>query len=168
MAEIKEAYSRIHRTNTRVYALSVDSPEQSAALKKEMELPFNLLSDPDRKAVEAFDLLNPYEHGGIARPAVFVIRPSGVVGYRSLDSQVRRADMAHVIYYLETLARNPDYVLEVPFSAKEWTLPGPKTIRQVARNMVLRGNRADWEHYVFYPVEMMRKVTGEVLSRKDR
>ena len=54
-------------------AVSVDTPERSAALAEQLGLPFSLLCDPAREAVRAFGVLNEKEKGGIAYPSTFVL-----------------------------------------------------------------------------------------------
>lgn len=134
-------------------------------MMKEMELPFDLLCDTEKKVVNRYDLLNPYEHEGIARPAIFVIRPSGMIGYRSIDGTARRVDISDVLHYLDSLAENPEYRLDVR-PKKHWIFPSWKAVRQIYRNMVHRGNSADWTHYVMTPVNPLiipvKKITNKM------
>ncbi len=153
-ADIRDNYKRIRKTGTRVFALSVDAPEQSAAVIKEMELPFELLSDVDKQVITEWDLVNPYEHDGIAAPATFVIRPSGIIGLRSLDNPFMRVGINYVIDYLELLKRRPMRLSETPPYERHLMFPDRHTMRQTVRNMALRGTRGDWKHYILFPVEV--------------
>lgn len=151
MAELKNHQDDIRARNTRIYALSADTPEQSRAFQSETGLPFELLCDVDKTVINLYDLLNPYEHGGIAYPAVFVIKPDGDIAYRSIDGTARRADISHVLHFLKNLHELKDFQAEAP-PPKQWILPSFKNLKQIYRNMRFRGNAADWKHYILYPV----------------
>jgi peroxiredoxin len=67
-----------------VYGISVDSPFAQLAWTKQESLPFQLLSDMDRCATQAFDVAveDFLGTGGVASArAVFVIDKDGVVRY---------------------------------------------------------------------------------------
>jgi len=164
---MKEHYQQIRHTNTAVLVLSTDTQRQSASLKAEMALPFHLLCDPDKQVVSSYNLLNPHEHGGIAYPAIFVIRADGIIGYRSLDRTAQRVNLSEVLDYLSELNRNPNHQVKST-AKKSLIMPGPKTLRQILRNMVLRGNRKDWKHYVFYPFFVIRYLLGIVRRPDDK
>jgi len=69
--------------------------------------PFELLCDPDRAVVRAWDLYSRWEHGGIARPAVFVLAsPDGRVRARSIDRMARRVPPAKMLAAPKALDRN--------------------------------------------------------------
>jgi hypothetical protein len=165
LAEFKNHHGAIRSYNSRVYALSADTPEQSRAFQYETELPFELLCDIDKTVINLYDLLNLYEHGGIAYPAVFVIKPDGDIAYRSIDGTARRVDISHVLHFLENLHEQNDFQPETP-PPKQWILPSFKNLSQIYRNMRFRGNAADWKHYILYPVntalipvrKMMRRI----------
>lgn len=74
-----------------IVALSVDTPERSAQLRRELELPFRLLCDPEKKVVDAWGLLNKDEKGGISFNATFGLDRKRRVVFRSLDKMVSRA-----------------------------------------------------------------------------
>ena len=68
-------------------AISVDSPETSRQLSTEAGYTFTFLSDPKAEAIRRYDLL----HAGagisgqdIARPAEFLVDPSGTVRWVNL------------------------------------------------------------------------------------
>ncbi len=59
-------------------AIDVDSPGQHAAMVEKLNLPFPMLSDPDRTlAVEPYDLVNLDDPRGLAIPATVLIGPNG-------------------------------------------------------------------------------------------
>lgn len=61
-----------------VAAIDVDSPGQHAAMVEKLNLPFPMLSDPDRTlAVGPYDLMNLDDSRNLAIPATIVIDPAG-------------------------------------------------------------------------------------------
>jgi peroxiredoxin len=76
----------------RVIAISVDTPEQSEHLREAQGYTFPILSDAQREVIRRWDLV--HEHGGedgadIARPAEFLIDPSGKVRWVNLTDDYR-------------------------------------------------------------------------------
>ena len=78
----------------RVVAISVDPIEVTEKLRKKNGYTFTFLSDPKAEVIRGWDLLHP--HGGIdgadiARPAEFLIDPTGTVRWVNLteDYKVR-------------------------------------------------------------------------------
>ena len=100
MAEIKKNIDSFKELNISIAAISTDSIKQSQALAREMELPFDLLCDVDKTVINKFNLLNPFEHGGVAKPAIYLILPSGKIGYRSVDGTARRVDITDLLEFL--------------------------------------------------------------------
>jgi len=152
LAEIKKHYADIIKYKTRAYALSVDSPKQSQAVVSEMMLPFDLLCDVDKNVIALYDLINPFEHGGIAKPAVFIINPGGKICYRSLDDKAYRVDLTHVLNFLKAHYDNPDLTNKEAVD-KKWIIPSWKTVRQIIKNMIFRGSLTDWKHYGLFPLK---------------
>jgi len=70
----------------RVAAISVDPPDDSRVLAQAKGYTFTLLSDPDMKTITQYDLVDPLD--GVARPAEFLVDPSGVVRWRNLTNSV--------------------------------------------------------------------------------
>jgi len=76
----------------RPVAISVDSPEESAALCKKAGYTYTVLSDPKAEVIRRYHLL--HQGGGvggkdIARPAEFLVDASGVVRWRNLTEDLR-------------------------------------------------------------------------------
>jgi hypothetical protein len=64
----------------RVFALSVDSPGQNAAVMDKLALPFPILSDPERdQAVTPLGFADEGDPRQISRPGVVIISPDGEV-----------------------------------------------------------------------------------------
>ena len=76
----------------RPVAISVDSPEQSADLRRKAGYTFTFLSDPNAAAIRKYDLL--HKAGGengqdIARPAELLVDKSGTVRWVNLTEDFR-------------------------------------------------------------------------------
>jgi alkyl hydroperoxide reductase subunit AhpC len=161
---------QIESANTQVFALSVDTPERSAGFQKEMQLPFDLLCDPDKNVVPQFNLLNPHEHDGIAYPAIFVINAEGRICYRSLDRTASRVQLVDVLAVLEKLKNDPFHA-EEKSGRKAFIIPSPGEMGQIAKNMLFRGSTADWKHYVKFtfvhtPRNIFKTITRPFRSGK--
>ena len=67
----------------RIFAISVDSPEQHSAWIEKLDLPFPMLSDPDRSAIiEPMGVADPNDAREISRPAMVLIEPGGEEAWR--------------------------------------------------------------------------------------
>ncbi|NNG17309.1 MAG: peroxiredoxin family protein [Gemmatimonadales bacterium] len=104
MAAYRDRHDDFVQAGADVYALSVDPPERSARHKRTLHLPYELLCHPEREVVRAWDLYNRREHGGIARPAVFVLSPpDGRIRVRSVDRMSSRVPPERVLAALKAL-----------------------------------------------------------------
>jgi hypothetical protein len=163
LAEIKKNIGRIEQSNTQVLALSADTINKSAGLRKAMKFPFELLCDPEKKVVTLYHLLNSHEHDGIAYPAIFVINPEGRICYRSLDRTAARVQLTEVLAFLEKLKADPA-AEEKGGAKKTFIVPLPFEMWQIIQNMVFRGSGADWKHYfkftfVYTPKNLYKLAT---------
>ena len=62
----------------RLYGIVVDSPGQNSAMIDKLDLPFPILSDPDRSgAITPLDLRNEKDPRGLALPALVLIGTDG-------------------------------------------------------------------------------------------
>ena len=71
-------------------AISVDPPQRSAAMRRDMTLDFPVLSDSSREVITSWGLLNASEKGGIAFPATFLIDRNLTVRFSSAGEGVTR------------------------------------------------------------------------------
>jgi peroxiredoxin len=101
LADYREHYPEIRSAGASVVAVSVDSPEKSEALRVHLSLPFPILCDTEHRVVRDWGIYNSAEKGGIAKPAVFIIDPSRVVRYASVDGVVRRVPAAEIVSLLQ-------------------------------------------------------------------
>lgn len=164
MAEIKEINHRFKELNTDVYALSTDYPGQALALKQDMDLPFELLCDPDRKMLKTWDLLNPFEHGGVAVPAVVIVDFDGVVCFMSVGGTATRTQLPEILYFLNKQKEDRTHTLNLR-KGRKLIIPGPGALWQMTRNFVFQGNAADWRHFFLWPFAYV-KILGAVIKKK--
>lgn len=163
MVEFKKYYHEFQKYNTQIYALSVDPPEKSRALKKDMELPFELLCDIDKNVVKQYDLFNPYEHGGIAYPATFIVNPDGKICYRSLDSTAKRVDISETKEFIKDLNGNLEHEVHSQ-PHKKWVIPSPVDSMKAMRNLIFTSTLKDWMYLFFTPFGLL-KMTVKKMKR---
>ena len=87
MRSIQKSLSEFEKVGIRPIAISVDSPEESRNLTQQAGYTFTFLSDQKAEAIRRYDLLHAGagENGqDIARPAEFLIDPSGTVRWVNL------------------------------------------------------------------------------------
>lgn len=101
MAEYRDLAPEFDRIGATIAVLSVDDRRRAAAFRREMHVPFIVLSDPGRQVVDAWDLLNP-DLGGIARTATFVIEPDLTISFRSLDETTDRIAATAILNWLRS------------------------------------------------------------------
>lgn len=131
-----------------------------------MNFSLTLLCDDDRKVVDLFNLRNPFEHGGIAYPATFIITPDGIVRYRSLDGTASRVDLADELSFLEQLHGDTGHTMETD-PKKTWMIPSPKDNWRMSMNMIFNGSVADWKHFLLFPVNMLRIMGSKIKTGKQ-
>jgi peroxiredoxin len=132
LAEYRDLYSSFRAAGANVVAVSVDAPEKSEVVRRELQLPFLILSDSQRRVVREWDIYNPNEKGGIAKPAVFVLAPDRRVRFVSIDEVASRVPAA------EVLRR----VTEQDFGAgakRKTLVPGGRTFFRAIRNAIRMG-----------------------------
>lgn len=104
MADYRDHYKEIRAAGASVLAVSVDAPEESEILRLELHLPFPILSDTERRVLKDWDIYNPREKGGIAKPAVFVIDRGRTVRYSAVDTVATRVPASEILRVLQTAA----------------------------------------------------------------
>ncbi|MGK5092335.1 redoxin domain-containing protein [Deltaproteobacteria bacterium TL4] len=161
LTELKNNHSIIEHYNTRVYALSVDSPEQSQAMRDSMQLPFDLLCDEEKQVIQLYDLYNHHEQQGIAYPAVLIIDAEGIIRYRSLEKTVKRVNFSEVLDFLETLQKDPNAQQEGENLIS--VIPSYDELYQLAQNLLKQGSKANWIHYLTYPA-VFAKMSHRLVS----
>ena len=86
MCSLQDNLSKLNDSNTSVIGISVDSPWSNAEFAKKYNLKFELLSDLDRKVIEAYDAkftgLGGIEGYESANRVVIVIDKEGIIRHR--------------------------------------------------------------------------------------
>jgi peroxiredoxin len=101
LAEYREHYRAIRAAGASLVAVSVDAPEKSEAVRRQLRLAFPILCDSERHVVQEWDIYNPHEKGGIAKPAVFILAPDRTVRFVSVDGVSARVPAADVVGMLQ-------------------------------------------------------------------
>jgi peroxiredoxin len=100
--DYREHYEEIRVAGASVAAIAVDPPEKSEAVRRGLHLPFPILCDTERRVVREWDLYNPQERGGIAKPALFVIQSDRRVRYAAVDTVTTRAPASEIVRVLRS------------------------------------------------------------------
>ena len=116
-----------------IVALSVDTPERSAALRRDLALPFRLLCDPTKQVVRDWGLLSP-EKGGIAYTATFGLDKDRRVVFRSLDTVLNRSSGEQAI---QAVIHPPP--VKDPKPKRRTLLPSPKQLARALWNGMRHG-----------------------------
>ena len=85
--EMEALRDEFDRSGCALFGVSTDLPHALTEYQAQYDLPFALVADPDHRAIEAYDVVESFEHYGVdtvAQRAVFVIDTDGVVTYRWL------------------------------------------------------------------------------------
>lgn len=83
MASYARNWPRFEEAGLQVAGISVDEVEKNAAMVEKLILPFPLLSDPEGRVIKAWGVWNEGE-GGLAKPALFLVRPDRTAAYSYL------------------------------------------------------------------------------------
>jgi peroxiredoxin len=102
LADYARHYEEIRAAGANFVYVSVDSPEKSELLRRQLRLPFAILSDAKKRVVQDWDIYNPREKGGIAKPAVFIIDRNRNVLFASVDSTTARVPTQEIVRILQS------------------------------------------------------------------
>ena len=108
MADYRDHYNEIRTAGAEFVAVSVDPPDRSDALRKQLSLPFAILCDAGRRVVQDWGIYNPREKGGIAKPAIFVIGQDRRARYATVDTVSLRVPASEIIRMLEASGETHD------------------------------------------------------------
>ena len=82
LAQLQRNLKEIQSGGGQVVAISYDSAEKLKRFSDRSKITFPLLSDPDSKTIEAYDIRNkqaPQEWGGVSRHGTFIIDQQAVI-----------------------------------------------------------------------------------------
>jgi peroxiredoxin len=91
MCTLRDSLSQLNGLGAKVYGISTDTFFALKAWGDEQRLGFPLLSDYNKAAIEAYDVVSPDMIGlkNIARRAIIVIDKGGVIRYREVVADAR-------------------------------------------------------------------------------
>ena len=92
MADYAKLYEDFRKAGAEIVAISVDPPDRSAGMRKDLAIPFPLLSDSSRATIIEWGVLNPNEKGGIAIPSTFLIDRDRKVRFASVEEMMMRIE----------------------------------------------------------------------------
>lgn len=120
MADYAKLYDDFRSAGVEVAAISVDPPERSSAMGRDLDIQFPILSDSNRATIIEWGLLNANEKGGIAIPATFLI---------DRDRKVRLAKVEEMMMRIEP-REMLDFVL--PTSTTNLSVPRARGVNPAA------------------------------------
>jgi peroxiredoxin len=103
LADYGASYRLFKEAGIEIVAVSVDPPERSAALRRDLGIEFLVLSDISRETITGWGLLNTREKGGIAFPATFVIDRDLLVRFSEFEDTLRRVPPREMLAYVKTM-----------------------------------------------------------------
>ncbi|HEY8284207.1 MAG TPA: peroxiredoxin [Chloroflexota bacterium] len=108
MCTFRDSLAQFNTLNAKVYGISIDLPYALQAFGEKNNLSFPLLSDMEREAIRAFDVVWPLLGGmvkEVASRAVFVLDPDGNIVYRWVgESPANEPPYPEVVKAVESLA----------------------------------------------------------------
>lgn len=84
LCSVRDNISDFNNSNARVLGITVDSLFSLGKFREEQQLNFPLLSDFNKTAATAYDVLSPdfaFEMQGVSKRAAFVIDKNGIIRY---------------------------------------------------------------------------------------
>jgi peroxiredoxin len=103
LADYAKAYNDFRAAGAEVVAISVDPSARSAGLRKDLALPFELLSDSTRATIIEWGVLNAKEKGGIAIPATFLIDRARKVRFAKVEDMMMRVDPRDMLEFIRAM-----------------------------------------------------------------
>ena len=125
---------------SRLYVISVDSPERNAAMVEKLSLPFPYLSDPDRsKAIIPYGVADEKDDRMISRPALVLVTPNLQDAFRFVSKDfAERMPEAEVVAAVKRLNLHTT-IQEKPVIGKAEA--GPRSLSLPELRIYLRGAR---------------------------
>ena len=99
---MQKNYAKIQAAGAELIAISSDDEGDTKRTVQGSKLEFPVLSDKDREAIEAYNVLDP-GNNRIARPASYVLRKDGTIAWKSIDGVAVRVPTAQILTELGKL-----------------------------------------------------------------
>jgi peroxiredoxin len=128
LADYRDHYAEIRAAGAEVVAVSVDPSAKSEAVRRELTLPFPILCDTERRVIKDWNIYNPKERGGIAKPAVFVIDRDRTVRYSKIDHVATRIPASEIVRILGSAQQRE--------AQRKVYIPRPSDCFRAIRNMI--------------------------------
>jgi peroxiredoxin len=81
LTRLAEDYEKLKRAGADLIAISVDAQSFAWSMGQSTGAKFQILSDADKKTIISYGILNAEEHGGIAKPSVFIVDKDGRIRF---------------------------------------------------------------------------------------
>lgn len=110
LGKLQSHLSAFVQRGAEVVAISPEPPATSAALARQLELTYPILSDIEGRAIDQFDVRNRFSSSAALLPhaSVFVVAPGGSVFFRSIDRNYKkRTTMRAIARALDDLESGP-------------------------------------------------------------
>jgi thioredoxin-dependent peroxiredoxin len=79
---LKQEYGSIKQQNTEVLAISTDNPDEAKNLAVDLQLPFKVISDPDHRIVDEYDIYD--RENDTAFITMFILDRTGTIRYKRI------------------------------------------------------------------------------------
>jgi peroxiredoxin len=132
LTDYRDFYPSLRAAGANLVAVSVDAAEKSEFVRRDLDLPFPILSDSERQVVREWDIYNPHEKGGIAKPAVFIVATDRTVRFASVDQVASRVPASEILRQLSQQFPNST-------AARKTRIPGPGVFLRAIRNALRMG-----------------------------
>ena len=103
MADYAKLFQDFRAAGAEVVAISVDPLDRSAGLRKDLAIPFPLLSDRNRATIIEWGVLNAGEKGGIAIPATFLIDRERKVLLAKVEDMMMRIEPSAMLDFIRAM-----------------------------------------------------------------
>ena len=91
---MRDSADEIARYRTKIFVISCDSLEKNKKFSEELQLPFPVLSDPERKAAKAFGVDRAF---GLSKRHTFYFGPEGKLRFIDQNVDISRHGAAMVL-----------------------------------------------------------------------
>ena len=109
LAAFKQYHNNILNWNAHLLGVSVDSIAENKKLRMDLELPFEILSDENRQLINAWNIINKWERGGIPYPNLYILNEQTKIIFHSPDRLASRVDLSIILQFMKNYKNNPDY-----------------------------------------------------------
>ena len=99
---MQDNYAKIQAAGAELIAISSDTEGDTKRTVQNHKLKFPVLADKDKKAITAYNVVDP-GNNRIARPAAYVVRKDGTIAWKSLDAVGVRVPTAQILTELGQL-----------------------------------------------------------------